>query len=239
MSTHRLHFKSYWIAHIIVAIVLAILILLGFWQLHRFDEKRLLETKFASGSKLAPLTLAQTKNLTTPNYETVQIAGYFDNAHSFLLDNQFYKHRMGYQVITPLIIQNDARLVLINRGWIPQGPFRKLLPNIPVTIEKVNLKGLIYIPKKNPFISNELESITWPQRIESVDLSTISQRLHHPIYPWILLLDPENRHGFIRNWQPTTMKSSMHMGYAIQWFLMAAVLLFIYIKVYIKRKTPC
>jgi surfeit locus 1 family protein len=229
-------FKPRWTTTVVVAILMAMLISLGFWQLHRFDEKHLLEAKFAAGEKMAPIRLPQAQDLSHINYEAVQLEGHFDNAHSFLLDNQFYNHQVGYQVITPFLAENNSQWVLINRGWVATGNNRKILPKIPFVLGKVYLKGFLYRPKKNPFISNQLEPAAWPQRVQHLDAPMLAHYLHRPLYPWLILLDPKNPYGFIRNWQPTTMKATMHMGYAVQWFSMAIVLFIIYLGIHLKRK---
>ena len=229
-------FNPPWTTTILVAVSIAILLSLGFWQLHRFDEKRLLESKFAAGEKMTPAPLPPAEDLSHVNYEAVQLEGYFDNAHSFLLDNQFYNHVVGYQVITPFSTKNSSFWILINRGWIPAGRHRNVLTKIPPISGNVYLKGFLYHPKRNPFVSNTLEPAEWSYRVQYLDWKMISQRLHRPLYPWLILLDSQSPYGFMRNWQPTTMKSTMHMGYAVQWFSMAGVLLIIYLGIHFKRK---
>lgn len=229
------HFKPTRTFTVVVLFLLPILISLGFWQLHRADETRFLQAKFAMRDKIAPITLQQVQQLADASYYPVQLRGYFDNAHSFLLDNQFYQHRVGYQVVTPFLNENQ-QWVLVNRGWLPMGASRADLPQIPAVSGNVMIAGFLYSPKKNPFISNKIESVHWPLRIESLDIRLISSYLNRTLYPWIILLNPKSPYGFERSWQPVNMKTSMHVGYAVQWFSMAFVLFIIYIGINIKRK---
>jgi surfeit locus 1 family protein len=231
----RFYFKPTLTFSIIVLLLLPMFISLGFWQLHRADEKRLLQAKFAMRDKIPPITLKQAQQLTDYSYYPIQLNGYFDNAHSILLDNQFYQHRVGYQVITPFINENH-QWVLVNRGWLPMGASRNSLPKIVLVSDKVRIMGFLYAPQKNPFISNKIESIVWPLRMESLDIPLLSSYLNRTFYPHTILLNPKSPYGFIRNWQPVNMKASMHIGYAVQWFAMAMALLVIYIGINIKRK---
>jgi len=48
-------------------------------------------------------------------------------------------------------------------------------------------------------------------------------------------LDKDQPDGFIRNWQPFYGTVDKHIGYAIQWFSMAFVLLLISIFILLKR----
>lgn len=231
------HFKPTRAFTLVVLFLLPILISLGFWQLHRAEETRFLQAKFAMRDKIMPITLKQAQKLADASYYPIQLSGYFDNAHSMLLDNQFYQHRLGYQVITPFLNENQ-QWILVNRGWLPMGASRAILPKIPTVSGNVKLIGFLYAPKKNPFISNKRESTLWPLRIESLDISLISSYLNRTLYPSIVLLDPKSSYGFERSWQPVNMKTSMHIGYAVQWFSMAFVLLIIYIGINLKRKNP-
>lgn len=232
------YFKSTYTFTLATLILLSILLSLGFWQLHRAEEKRLLQAKFDAGNKTTPITLEQAEKLRDNFYYPVQVDGNFDNAHSFLLDNQLYHHRVGYQIITPLITEKTHRWVLINRGWLPMKPDRELSIKIPAISGKVHIKGLLHVPQNNPFISDEIESATWPLRIERLNIPSLSKRLNRALYPAIMLLDPQSPYGFIRQWQPINMKAAMHTGYAVQWFSMAGVLLVIYLGTSIKKNEP-
>lgn len=220
-----------WQLTALVILFLPVLILLGFWQLHRAEEKKLLQAKFEIQQKISPLTIQQAHGLKNPHYYPILVEGHFDHAHSFLIDNQFHNHRIGYQVITPFILSNHQPMILINRGWISKKDHQALTKNKK---DKIQIKGLLYIPQKNPLISDIFESSRWPQKILTLDLPKISTHLHHAVYPWIILLDPKNPYGFVRQWQPVNMKASMHTGYAFQWFSMALVLIISYVVVRIR-----
>lgn len=233
----RFYFRPNFTFTITVLILLPILISLGCWQLHRAEEKRQLQAKFAAKDKIAPITIEQAQNLpTNNNYYPIQVEGYFDNTHSFLLDNQFYRHAVGYHIITPLLSTKTHRWILINRGWLPMSPNRNILAKIPTISGKVYLKGFLYIPKNNPFISAEIESVSWPLRIEYINILSISKRLDCPFYPQLILLDSKSPYGFIRDWQPVNMKASTHIGYALQWFSFAVILVVIYLCLSCRRK---
>lgn len=229
-----LSFKFSWQLTIVVLLLLPLFISLGFWQLYRAQEKRLLQAKFDAHQKIPPLSLEQAARLTDAGYYPVQIEGRFDNTHTFLLDNQFNAHTLGYQVITPLILSNEQRVILINRGWIPRKRDR-LAHSLPFIPGKIHINGLLYIPHKNPLISNALETLAWPQLVLALDMTLISQRLGNTVYPWVVLLNAKSPYGFVRHWQPVNMKASMHTGYAFQWFSMAGALCIIYFGMSIKR----
>jgi len=50
------------------------------------------------------------------------------------------------------------------------------------------------------------------------------------------LLSPESENGFVRKWEPYTGSIERHIGYAIQWFLMALVLSIIGVLLALKQR---
>jgi Uncharacterized conserved protein len=199
-----------------------ILVSLGIWQLHRADEKRSIQANLALRSQMPPITLERAEQLRDANYYLVNVEGYFLNQSTLLLDNQFHNHRLGYQVITPFIV-NQKQWLLVNRGWLPAGSNRHQLPRIPKVLGKVRLSGLLYTPQKNPFSSTQIEMTQPVWRAQSIAIAQLSEQLHHPLLPFALLLAQNSPYGFIYHWQPINTKAAMHKGYAVQWFALAFV----------------
>ena len=48
-------------------------------------------------------------------------------------------------------------------------------------------------------------------------------------------LDKSSKDGFFRQWQPFYGSADKHLGYALQWFLMALALFIIALRLLIKR----
>lgn len=221
----------------LLLIGIPILVSLGIWQLHRADEKRSIQANFAFRSQLPSLTLARAEQLSDANYYPVNVEGYFLNESTLLLDNQFHTHRLGYQVITPFIV-NHRQWLLVNRGWIPAGSNRNQLPTIAKVVGKVRLSGLLYTPQKNPFNSTQIETIQRVWRVQSIVIPQIAKQLHHPLLPFVLLLDQNSLYGFTYHWQPINTKATMHTGYAVQWFALAFVFALMIIIPVFRSKKP-
>lgn len=204
---------------------------LGFWQLSRGHEKQILQRDFETRKNAPPLSLAQLPTHTDLRYYSVKVTGYYDNVHSLLLDNKIYRHRVGYEVITPFWV-NDQKVVLINRGWIPAPPNRAILPSIPEEKDAQTITGMIYFPPNRPFILRQetFPKNQWPLRIQSLQIPVLAKILHHSLYPFVLLLSPaQGSQGFVRDWQPVNMPAHKHWGYAAQWFTFAVVVIIIFI----------
>ncbi|MET0377631.1 MAG: SURF1 family protein, partial [Spongiibacteraceae bacterium] len=120
----------HWPTTLFVFALLPCLFGLGFWQLHRADEKRLLQQQFDALLAAPPLD-AMALSDAAAAYTRVQLVGVFDDAHSFLLDNRVSRGRVGYDVLTPFIPAGQPRTLFVNRGWIAGDPARLVRPVPP------------------------------------------------------------------------------------------------------------
>ena len=75
----------------------------------------------------------------------------------------------------------------------------------------------------------------FPVLIQTLDLDEMSNTASLDLASVIGLLSPESDSGFVRQWEPYTGSIERHVGYAIQWFLMALVLAFIGIRLAMKH----
>lgn len=225
---------------ITVVIFLILFTSLGFWQLSRAKEKELIQESWQSQVTTQAIPIqALPKNEHVLRYQPVQITGHYDNSHSILLDNKVYRHKIGYEVLTPFIPVDYPDTILINRGWVPTGENRNTLPHIPDIPNQQTLQGMIYIPSGKPFTLGNLSENKdqWPLRIQALDLNFIQKQLGQSLFPYVILLNPDDRHGFVRDWQPVHMSSHKHIGYAVQWFTFALVLIIIHIGLNFRKKS--
>ena len=44
-----------------------------------------------------------------------------------------------------------------------------------------------------------------------------------------MLLDPDEPDGYVRDWRPNLMPPEKHLAYAIQWFMITATVIIIYV----------
>jgi surfeit locus 1 family protein len=56
----------------------------------------------------------------------------------------------------------------------------------------------------------------------------ISAQTGYPLRDFQLLLNPDEADGFVREWKPALMEPEKHVGYAIQWFGLAATVVVIF-----------
>lgn len=228
--------KSKFILNTLTLIVFCLFISLGVWQLHRATEKRLLLNEFSAHAKMDYLKISDLdkaqKKLSTLRYFPIEAKGHYDNAHTILLDNKFYNHQLGYEILTPFLTKNNT-VILVNRGWIPRNM------DIPKVTHEQIIHGILYMPIKKPFVLKEIpipSELNWPLVEQGLQFDRFENELKIKIYPAIIWLDKEEKNGFVRDWRPIVMTPQQHIAYAIQWFLFALTLLITYIILSRKKK---
>jgi surfeit locus 1 family protein len=214
--------------------MLTLLLNLGFWQLNRADEKRVLIEKQAQSMKAAPIQLSvlTEDNLENLRYRKAIVSGHYDITQQFLLDNQIVKGKAGYFVLTPFIIDAGKKAVLFNRGWIAANQNRSILPDVGFKkLEDLHISGRInHFPSVGIKLTGAaIPTQTSPALVQIVDTQILAKKLGYPLFSFQLELDAEMADGYTRQWLTTTlMPPQQHFGYAIQWFGLAAALTFLF-----------
>jgi surfeit locus 1 family protein len=237
----RLRANFNWKLLLFVVIFLPITVRLGFWQLDRADEKRVLAEQFTVLVDLPAADFQQLSPKERKNYRPVTAMGRF-NQQVFLLDNQVYQGKFGYEVIQGFEL-SDGELLLVSRGFLPGNLDRSILPEIKTPTQPILLSGYLYKSLDSLELADNQLSKTYPQVIQNPSGEKLykhllkSDRIGHP---FLLRLAEESPYSFAAHWQIINVSPEKHLGYALQWFLMAAVLLlmFLYASIKIDKEDP-
>jgi surfeit locus 1 family protein len=182
-------------------------------------------SRFARGADKA-VALGSAAVDEVPRFQRVSLAGRFDVEHQFLLDNRTHDGRAGYEALTPLERPN-GQTVLIDRGWVPFNGHRDNLPNVGfeprewvvVTGRTDNLPSAgLQAGRAAPATNG-----SWPKVTSYPTMSELSAALARPLEQRIVLLDPQEPEGYVRDWRPPGMQPLRHWSYAIQWWCFAGV----------------
>ncbi|HVT62514.1 MAG TPA: SURF1 family protein, partial [Legionellaceae bacterium] len=197
----RLTFTFSWKMLFLALLCIGIFIRLGFWQLHRAEEKRQLLKIYHHQQTLPPRSLT---NIRTPMpYQVVKVEGQFLNTN-LLLDNQYHAHQFGYDVITPMLLKNGS-IVLIDRGWCLGDATRLSFPKIKTPKDTQIILGHVYFPSKKqwllgPNIDQRKNNLLI---IETINIAGLSQFLHKSLYPFIIRQSADSKsksNEYIRDW---------------------------------------
>jgi len=219
-------------------VMFVILMALGFWQLDRAEQKKVLLAQYGEERDQTVLRLEpDLGSVAGLNFRNATVTGQYDNRHQFLLDNRTHAGQAGYQILTPFVIRDSGVAVLVNRGWVPLGQSRDRLPDVTVSESRQQVSGRIKIPPENVFmLGEEGPRQSWPWRIQQIRIAPLSAELGQPLLPVILLLDAGEPEGYVRRWKPVAgFGPERNVGYAVQWFGLAITLLTIYLVVNTRR----
>lgn len=223
MNTFRFKF---WPTLFVLALF-CLLVSLGFWQLKRYHYKKYLLQAFNLAMQAAPAPLNDVIKLTHPEFRRVQITGHYLNSKTILLANRLAEHQSGYDVITPFKIKNEKQAVLVDRGFVPAQMITH--SNIVASQHIISLTGYLKFPDKHVFILGpEILNQQFPLEVQKINIQKIEHATQLTLFPFLIRLSPDEPNGFYREWPITIMMPAQHLGYAIQWFLMALVLLIAY-----------
>jgi len=215
------------------------LIYLGIWQLHRAEAKRAILEAYDQGAAVL-VDVRTTEELDAlPRYQRVRIHGRYQPARQVLLDNMpSQTGRPGYQVLTPFVLDGGGRL-LVNRGWVPLGATRAALPNVDVAGEARILVGVVdALPRPGLRLGGARSGDTsgWPRVLNFPTIEQLTKLFDTRLGRYQVLLDPSARDGYERVWRARFgFGPERHVGYAVQWFALAAALIAIYIGANLKR----
>ncbi|MDH5356958.1 MAG: SURF1 family protein [Gammaproteobacteria bacterium] len=221
-------FKPSWLMLFIMLSSVGLFAALGFWQLDRAGYKQLVEDKYESRLAADYVPFKATENWSEIEYQKVILQGQFDTERTLLLDNQLYKGRAGYHVISPFTL-STGDVVLVNRGWVAAGVSRQILPAIEMPVNQNLARGVVTIPGDDIYRMGDifLEG-DWPQVIPFIDIPILQAEFESRLFPIVVWLGAEQQGAYIRDWQPVWLKPEKSRAYAWQWFAFAAIALILF-----------
>ena len=241
IAVGRRVFSPSWLMTGITIVLLMLFVSLGRWQWGRAEFKQRLAQEFAASTARVDELGAQ-RAIDLPRFARVEVRGQWDGSRQFLLDNRTRDGRAGYEVLTPLVLE-DGRWLLVNRGWVPFGGYRDQLPDVRLDAPGVRaVRGLLdELPQPGlasgrapPATSGSWPRVTaFPQAAElarslGVDPGRLESR--------VLLLDETAAGGYVRGWQPFVKGPEQNWSYAIQWWSFAVLLIVLYVALNLRKR---
>ena len=245
----------------LVITVTAFLILckLGFWQLERADQKRILLEQtsgvvLSQQNLLNSITLGDVSEL---NNKEVTLELTLDNRSIWLIDNKIYQGQAGYDVVVPALVgssvthtNNDSTVsngdisvtnddssvingnayVFVNLGWWKAPATRAELPEV-ILPEKVNVTGLLKTTDLEQFtLSDKTGEYSFPQRVQSVNAILEFHKNKAPSTSPVFLYASSNTiNQHPQLYKPVVMPPEKHVAYAVQWFLLAVAAVIVFL----------
>ncbi|MFF5186074.1 SURF1 family protein [Streptomyces sp. NPDC000345] len=229
---YRFLLSRQWVILTLVALLLIpTMIRLGFWQMHRYDERTARNQLVSDALTAEPVPVEQ---LTSPGhtvtrgerYRGVTATGTFDTAHEVVVRRRVNSDEtVGFHVLTPFVL-TDGKVLLVNRGWIPaDGPSQTAFPKIPAPPSgKVTVTGRL-MPDETTAASGIKDLKGLPDRqIMLINSAEQAKRLGAEVLGgYIAQTAPEPRGDTPELiGKPGREDAALNYAYAIQWWLFAA-----------------
>ena len=112
-----------WLVTLAAIAGIALTLSLGRWQLARADQKLAIEAALRerqAAPVLSARELAALDDFGPQLHRRVQLRGRWLATATVYLDNRQMHGRPGFYVVTPLQLADAARVVIVQRGWIPR-----------------------------------------------------------------------------------------------------------------------
>ncbi|UQV23785.1 SURF1 family protein [Vibrio sp. J383] len=246
---HKFRSKGFWIAVVLTVVSVGILIKLGLWQLERGNEKLRYEQQLSERAQQSPRSLDSVisewkdsriqaqgaSEQLSLNGLKVDVELETPSGLVVLLDNQVNQGAVGYVIYMLGEVrfkdENESlvaeKQLLIDLGFVAASNDRRELPQLGNITLPTNMSGRLYTRSVNP-LSHELGlENTTPKRIQNINITALSEYTGQAVLPFVFQPQSLESWPYELLWRPTAMKSEKHFGYSFQWFVMAAVLLFL------------
>ncbi|MCI0687739.1 MAG: SURF1 family protein [Sporichthyaceae bacterium] len=199
-------------------------ILLGRWQLDRFDQRvaanRLIETNLAAApapvEQLAPVGGSVSR---TDQWRRVTASGHYDLAGQRLVRHRSNHGRPGFHVLVPLLTESGPA-VLVDRGWIPVGERATDSPTPPAPpTGVVSVLGRLRLAQPGAITAAGMP----PGQIAKINTSELSGALGHPLHAGYVELVAERPAPATASVlaEVPRLSTGPHLAYAVQWWLFA------------------
>jgi cytochrome oxidase assembly protein ShyY1 len=213
---------------LVVALLLPLLVSLGFWQLGRGAEKSALLHTYAERRAAEPMASTELPHTEDPAFRRVRLHGQFDAAHSLLLDNRQRDGKVGVELLQPFQDQATGFWLLVNRGWLPW-PDRRTPPQFTTPAQALSLDAWVYVSPGATFqLHADPDSTTWPQLITAVEPTKLWSALGREGFAYELRAE-NSLATYGADWPIVATGPEKHIAYAVQWFAMSIALLGLFI----------
>jgi surfeit locus 1 family protein len=211
-----------WLPYFTGALFVVLFLSLGFWQVARGFQKQEIERLFAAQTGY----VSWSAGMDVKPFQRLKASGHFDSRHQFLLENIILNTRPGYNVVTPLDLGDSEPVLLVNRGWVSKLDDVRATGFLDVDEDRSVVRGRAgHLPQPGFKMGEGVApGQQWPKLAVFPDYGEIAAALGREVYPLVLLLDPQDEYGFVREWQPPKFGPGRHFAYAFQWFVMGTVL---------------
>lgn len=205
------------IAFVVLAAVLAaVFVRLGFWQLDRRVERRTANAAIEARFSLPEAPIDVVTRDSTPSYRRAAVRGTPDTANEFWIAGRSRNGSPGVHLMTPMRLRGADTAVLVNRGWVyapdaatadlptwreRRDEYRGFVMDVPSASAEPHIKG---------------------RALRPLSIEGVRRMLPYPVLPVYVVAQDSAPNAPARLPTPA-LDEGPHLNYAIQWFCFAAI----------------
>jgi surfeit locus 1 family protein len=216
------------------ATIVVVTILLGNWQARRADVRGSLQQQAESMASAPALAVRRAADIAVNDrYRPARATGEYAAPHQVWLDNRTHNGTAGFQVLTPLRLDDGSHL-LVARGWIARNmqtggasppsasvPGAAIAPPAPPPSGRVAVEGRLNQPPPR-FL--ELKHVEPQGNVwQNLDLGEYARATGLVVAPLVLEQAEGPPDGLIRDWPAPDVGRDKNVSYMWQWYAFAAV----------------
>lgn len=218
-----------WFAAVAAAASIALTLGLGWWQWGRAQQKIALHEAIQQRSALPAVdgaALAAAKDAEGLLHRRVALRGRWLAERTVFLDNRQMNGRQGFYVVTPLLLETGAT-VLVQRGWAPRD-FRERtkLPQVQTPGGAVTLEGRVALAPAKLYAFDPAEQGTIRQNL---DLAQFRAETRLPLLELSVQQTGAASEGLQREWPQVASGAGKNYGYAFQWWALSGLIAVLYV----------
>ena len=225
-----------WIlSHVLVVLLVACLISLGFWQRTRWIEEKDKKERLEQQASAAPRPFdevvppgSEVDDVGEPlRYTRVEVTGTYDVDAEVSILNRSQAGAPGAWVLTPLVTSSGEAVPIV-RGWIPydpagvETPFDNALP----PEGEVTVTGNLQLTQRRGSVGAVDPDDGQLTALSRVDLERYAQQLPYDLAAaWVLLdgQDPAQPGQFPTLVELQTQDPTQNFSYMVQWWIFATI----------------
>lgn len=211
---------------------------LGIWQMQRLAWKEAIIAD-TEAKKQMPALANLPQDISGLEYRNAILTGKLLNDEAMFMIGRQMGMESGYYVVTPLVLEDDGRIILVNRGFAT--PDKHEHPGGAVTISNISkpegittVSGLLRPLREKRYFSPKNDPVRNIWSYE--DIKAVGEKLGQEPLPLVLEVVGEHEKGIspMPNDGQVIFRND-HLGYAVTWFGLALVSVVMFIAYYKKK----
>ncbi len=211
-----------------------ILLGLGTWQVQRLQWKNAIIADLEARLALPAEAIVLEEESEQPKFTKVSVSGQFLHMQEILLQGKYFRRKQGYHVVTPLLVDRN-RVVLVNRGWIPQEKKEQEDRADTLVTGEVGIEGMLResaphfwfmpanMPEKNFWFTRDIAEIAAHVQTQLPDKRV------YPVFVQAMLKEGEELSALPYPLEARILLRNDHLQYAITWYALALTVLVMYV----------